>query len=72
MGLLHTFGWTSVSSQLFAFGPLVDTFGLHSTFIVFGVVNLLGAIISMAIPETWRKTELEIMGKLDKKTKCQS
>ncbi|CAF4872950.1 unnamed protein product [Pieris macdunnoughi] len=72
LGLLHTFGWSSVSTQLFAFGPLVDSFGLHYTFILFGVINLLGACIAMFIPETRGKTEEEVMGKLDKKRKCPS
>ncbi|CAK1543354.1 unnamed protein product [Leptosia nina] len=69
MGLIHTFGWTSVSSQLFAFAPLVDSFGLHTTFLIFGLINIFGMVFAAIIPETRGRSDDEILGQLDKNRK---
>ncbi|CAG4939762.1 unnamed protein product [Colias eurytheme] len=64
MGCIGTYAWLSVATQLYAYAPLIDTFGIHTTFIFFGFLNLLGALITCLIPETRGKTDEMIRDEL--------
>ncbi|VVD00059.1 unnamed protein product [Leptidea sinapis] len=58
--IIVTYGWVIVATQLFAYGPLTDTCGLHVTFICYGVINSLGVILCYIMPETKGRTDQEI------------
>ncbi|CAF4872918.1 unnamed protein product [Pieris macdunnoughi] len=64
MGCVVTHAWISGAVQLFAYAPVADAFGLPATFILFGVFNLLGAIVTFYLPETRGKTDEEIQQQL--------
>ncbi|XP_047510091.1 facilitated trehalose transporter Tret1-like isoform X2 [Pieris napi] len=60
MGVLTTYGWLVVSTQLFSYGFLVDVIGLPLTFLLYAVVNLIGMIFSLLLPETKGRTPEDI------------
>ncbi|XP_050668172.1 facilitated trehalose transporter Tret1-like isoform X1 [Leptidea sinapis] len=60
MGSIVTYGWVIVATQLFAYGPLTATCGLHVTFICYGIINFLGVIMCYIMPETKGRTDQEI------------
>ncbi|XP_045505273.1 facilitated trehalose transporter Tret1-like [Colias croceus] len=64
MGCIGTYTWLTVATQLYAYAPLTDTFGIHTTFIFFGFLNVLGALITCLIPETRGKTDEMIRDEL--------
>ncbi|XP_022116303.2 facilitated trehalose transporter Tret1-2 homolog [Pieris rapae] len=69
MGCVVTHAWITGAVQLFAYAPIADAFGLPATFILFGVFNLLGAIVTFFLPETRGKTDEEIQQQLLKGSK---
>ncbi|CAH4038217.1 unnamed protein product [Pieris brassicae] len=60
MGVLTTYGWLVVSSQLFTYGFLVDIVGLPITFLMYAAVNLIGMIFALLLPETKGRTPEDI------------
>ncbi|CAH3940614.1 unnamed protein product [Pieris brassicae] len=65
-GIIQTYGWGLASTQLLAFPTLIETFGLHISFIIFGAINFIGMVIALFIPETRGIPEAEILRKLNK------
>ncbi|VVC89650.1 unnamed protein product [Leptidea sinapis] len=72
MGSIVMYAWLVVATQLFAYGPLADTLGLHGTFICYGFINVLGVILCYVMPETKDKTDEEIRHVLAHSTKSQT
>ncbi|XP_050667827.1 facilitated trehalose transporter Tret1-like isoform X3 [Leptidea sinapis] len=72
MGSIVMYAWLVVATQLFAYGPLADTLGLHGTFICYGFINVLGVILCYVMPETKDKTDEEIRHVLAHNTKRQT
>ncbi|CAG4939765.1 unnamed protein product [Colias eurytheme] len=64
MGCICIYAWLSVAIQLFTYTAITDTFGIHTTFIFFGFLNVLGALITCLIPETRGKTDEMIRDEL--------
>ncbi|XP_045494356.1 facilitated trehalose transporter Tret1-like [Colias croceus] len=60
IGLLIAYSWVVVSTQLLAYGHLVDTIGLPFTFILFGFMNFIGLVSSLLLPETKGRNVEEI------------
>ncbi|CAG4939759.1 unnamed protein product [Colias eurytheme] len=57
MGCISTYAWLTTTSQLFAYTPLTDAFGIYTTFILYGFLNLVGALFTSILPETRGKTD---------------
>ncbi|XP_011554293.3 facilitated trehalose transporter Tret1 [Plutella xylostella] len=61
MGYMLCYGWLMSFVQLKTFAPVSMMLGMHSTFFLFAVINIVGAIVSVLfLPETKGKTTEQI------------
>ncbi|XP_045497239.1 facilitated trehalose transporter Tret1-like isoform X1 [Colias croceus] len=61
MGLVFSYAWVAFFIPLVAYAPVTNAFGQHITFLIFGIMNVIGAFFTLAfIPETKGRSNEEI------------
>ncbi|XP_038212064.1 facilitated trehalose transporter Tret1-2 homolog [Zerene cesonia] len=61
MGLVCSYAWVAFFIPLVAYAPVTNAFGQHISFLIFGIMNVLGAFFTLVfIPETRGRNNEEI------------
>lgn len=70
MGGVICYAWFAVFLSIAAYTPISTTWGVHTSFFIFGAINLAGSIfVFIFLPETKGKNDEEIRHILSKSSK---